>query len=120
MEKIGRVEQMHLTTIQMFMFERERYEGVVTMYRERFGKTFDPEDDEGVEGEGDVSVPDSKADSKSAVEDKGGVEKDEEEDQYAAEKAQAKEDLLLDAKGDDLSGSEESDDGDGGGGFDSD
>lgn len=120
MEKIGRVEQMHLTTIQMFMFERERYEGVVTMYRERFGKTFDPEDDEGVEGEGDVSVPDSKADSKSAVEDKGGVEKDEEEDQYAAEKAQAKEDLLLDAKGDDLSGSEESDDGDGGGGFDND
>ena len=69
-----------------------------------------------------MSALDSKADSKSAVEESAGTEKDqnEEEDQYAAEKAQLKEDLLLDAKGDDLSGSDESGESDSDGGFDDD
>jgi ubiquitin-conjugating enzyme E2 N len=40
MKQLGRVEQMHLTTIQMYMFERERYQGVVDMYKEKFAKVF--------------------------------------------------------------------------------
>lgn len=112
MEKIGRVEQMHLTTIQMFMFERERYEGVVQMYRERFGKKFNPDEEGEGEGEEGRSVADSKADSKATADEKSGggdgVAGKEQEDRWEAEKAQAKEDLLLDAKGDSGSDSEES------------
>ena len=115
MEKIGRVEQMHLTTIQMFMFERDRYEGVVSMYKERFGRTYDPNGEDGEE-EQEEDDGESKADSKSVAtaggaESKAGAVLTEAEldaQRLAEEKQQAKDDAFFDAKGDSDSESEES------------
>jgi ubiquitin-conjugating enzyme E2 D/E len=110
MEKIGRVEQMHLTTIQMFMFERPRYEGVVSMYKERFGRTYDPNDGDGEEDGESKSDLKSVATAGGAESKAGAVLTEAELDAQllAEEKQQAKDDAFFDAKGDSDSESEES------------
>ena len=118
MEKIGRAEQMHLTTIQMFMFEKARYEGVVQMYRERFGKTYTPDEEQGNgdddDGDGDddaLIAGDFKADSKSIADEKSETSRGMNKacgDQWQAEKSAQIEESLLDTKGDSDSESEHS------------
>jgi len=60
MEPLGRQQQMHLATIQMFLFENERYTKAIKYYVERFARVFEVDtefkEDEDVEGEGDVST----------------------------------------------------------------
>jgi len=45
MKPLGRQQQMHLATIQMFLFENERYAEAIKYYLERFAKVFELDTD---------------------------------------------------------------------------
>ena len=107
MEKIGRVEQMHLTTIQMFIFEKARYASTVDMYKERFGKVFDPHAHEEEEEESKAGL-ESKAESKQSGVDGSSAADSKEYAAYLDERAQMKDDAILQAGNDDESESEDS------------
>lgn len=63
MKPLSRQQQMHLATIQMFLFENERYLRAVEGYVEKFAKVFTPsvafEEDAAVDPAEDVSVTSS-------------------------------------------------------------
>ena len=107
MEKIGRVEQMHLTTIQMFIFEKARYASTVDMYKERFGKVFDPHAHEEEEEESKAGL-ESKAESKQSDVDGSSAADSKEYAAYLDEKVQMKDEAILQADNDDDSESEDS------------
>ena len=79
METMGRQQQMHLATIQMFLFENERYSQAVMGYVEKFAKVYAAQvafdEDEDADADADADATAQKGEEKEEVEGDDTVKK---------------------------------------------